>query len=170
MAEFQRILVGLDESDLGQAVFRQALDLAKSFHGQLHFLHVLQNPGPGITGAGAMSGFSDLGAYPIFADPSFWETQVQSQKEHAKHWLERYGALARDAGLVAGWSCQLGEAGLVLCETAKKHEADLIVLGRRGLSGLAEALAGSVSNYVVHHAPCSVLVVQAAAEDASASL
>ncbi len=39
--------------------------------------------------------------------------------------------------------------------------ADLIVLGRRGRTGLAEALLGSVSNYVLHHAPCSVLVVQA---------
>ncbi|WP_442949349.1 universal stress protein [Nostoc sp.] len=38
--------------------------------------------------------------------------------------------------------------------------ADLIVLGRRGLKGFAELLAGSVSNHVVHHSPCSVLVVQ----------
>ncbi|NEO65320.1 MAG: universal stress protein, partial [Moorea sp. SIO4G2] len=39
----------------------------------------------------------------------------------------------------------------------------LIVLGRRGLGGLKEMVLGSVSNYVVHHAPCSVLVVQGVA-------
>ncbi|MGC1393382.1 MAG: universal stress protein [Coleofasciculaceae cyanobacterium] len=36
----------------------------------------------------------------------------------------------------------------------------MVVVGRRGRTGLAEAFLGSVSNYVVHHAPCSVLVIQ----------
>jgi nucleotide-binding universal stress UspA family protein len=169
VAGFQRILVGLDESELGQQVFEQALDLAKVYQAQLHFLHVLQNPGPSMSGSGAMSGFSDMGAYPLFSDPSFWETQVRSQKEHAKHWLERYGAQAREAGVTAGWSCQVGEAGPVVCEVAKQNQADLILIGRRGLNGLAEALMGSVSNYAMHHAPCSVLVVQTSAKPSAAS-
>ncbi|MEO0350033.1 MAG: universal stress protein, partial [Cyanobacteria bacterium P01_A01_bin.15] len=38
--------------------------------------------------------------------------------------------------------------------------ADLIMMGRRGRSGFSELLLGSVSNYVMHHAPCSVLTVQ----------
>jgi nucleotide-binding universal stress UspA family protein len=33
-------------------------------------------------------------------------------------------------------------------------------LGRRGLTGVAEMFLGSVSNYIVHHVGCSVLVVQ----------
>ena len=45
-------------------------------------------------------------------------------------------------------------------ESSQNWEADLIVIGRRGHQGLSEILLGSVSNYVVHHAPCSVLVVQ----------
>jgi nucleotide-binding universal stress UspA family protein len=164
VAGFQRILAGLDESELGKQVFEQALSLAKVYQAQLHFLHVLQNPGSGMTGSGAINGFSEMGSYPLFSDPSFWETQVQSQKEHAKHWLECYAALARELGVTVGWSCQIGEAGPVVCDVAKQNQADLILIGRRGLSGLAEALMGSVSNYVMHHAPCSVLVVQACAE------
>ncbi len=38
--------------------------------------------------------------------------------------------------------------------------ADLIVVGRRGRSGLSELILGSASNYVLHHAPCSVLTLQ----------
>lgn len=164
MTGFQRILVGLDESDLGQQVFLQALNLAKVNQAQLHLLHVLQNPGSSMSGSGTMSGFSDMGSYPLFSDPNFWETQVQSQKEHAQHWLESYGAQAREAGVTTGWSCQIGEAGPVVCDVAKQNQADLILIGRRGLSGLAEVLMGSVSNYVMHHASCSVLVVQTGAK------
>ena len=157
---YQKILVGIDESELGQQVFAQVIDLAKVHHAQLHFLHVLQNPAQFAGTPPSLSGYSDLGTFPVFTDPSFWETQLQSQKEHARHWIEQYGAQAQEAGVVAGWSYQVGEAGPALCDMAKQHHADLIVIGRRGLSGLAEALTGSVSNYVVHHAPCSVLVVQ----------
>ncbi|NEO28803.1 MAG: universal stress protein, partial [Kamptonema sp. SIO4C4] len=35
-----------------------------------------------------------------------------------------------------------------------------VIIGRRGRVGLSEILLGSVSNYVLHHAPCAVMVVQ----------
>jgi nucleotide-binding universal stress UspA family protein len=56
--------------------------------------------------------------------------------------------------------CQLGEAGSLICKAAQNWGTDLIVIGRRGHRWLSEILLGSVSNYVVHHALCSVLVVQ----------
>lgn len=161
---FQKILVGLERSDLGQQVFEQVLDLAKAYQGQIHFLHVLQNPEQFVGSPSPLGGFSDMGSYPVFSDPTFWESQVQAQRENAKHWLDEFSVQAREAGIVASWGCQVGEIGPVLCEMAARHQADLVVIGRRGLSGLAEALVGSVSNYVVHHAPCSVLVVQSGAE------
>jgi nucleotide-binding universal stress UspA family protein len=49
---------------------------------------------------------------------------------------------------------------------ARTWNADLIVIGRRGLRGLAEMFLGSVSNHVIHHAHCSVLVVQGIATQA----
>jgi nucleotide-binding universal stress UspA family protein len=50
--------------------------------------------------------------------------------------------------------------GRVICDLARGLQSDLIVVGRRGLTGLSEILMGSVSNYVTHYAPCSVLTVQ----------
>ncbi|MBV9216706.1 MAG: universal stress protein [Acidobacteria bacterium] len=49
-------------------------------------------------------------------------------------------------------------------ETAEEMGADLIVLGSHGYKSWERLLLGSVSNSVVHHAPCSVLVVRAPAE------
>jgi len=47
----------------------------------------------------------------------------------------------------------------MICELAIDWNADLIMMGRRGRSGIAEFFLGSVSNYVLHHAPCSVQIV-----------
>ena len=48
----------------------------------------------------------------------------------------------------------------MICNAAISWQADLIIMGRRGRTGLSELFLGSVSNYVLHHAPCAVLVVQ----------
>ncbi|MGB8701349.1 MAG: universal stress protein [Thermosynechococcaceae cyanobacterium] len=159
---FQTILVSLDESDLGASVFQQALDIAIACQAQLHLLHAIQPPEqPSSVGAeGMLGGLSDLGTYPMFADPAFWEAQAQVQVDRTETWLQRYEAQAQQAGVVTAHSCPVGEPGAIICDVAKTQSTDLIVMGRRGLSGLAEAFMGSVSNYVVHHAPCSVLVVQ----------
>ena len=54
----------------------------------------------------------------------------------------------------------MGDPGRWVRDLAQSWEADLVVLGRRGLTGVAEMFLGSVSNYIVHHVNCSVLVVQ----------
>jgi nucleotide-binding universal stress UspA family protein len=55
-----------------------------------------------------------------------------------------------------------GSPQRVLVEKAQKWEADLIVVGSHGYGFWSRALLGSVSNSVIHHAPCSVLVVRTA--------
>ncbi len=46
-----------------------------------------------------------------------------------------------------------------LAAFAGQDDADLVVTGRRGLSGLAGLVQGSVSHLLIHHAPCAVAVV-----------
>ena len=52
-----------------------------------------------------------------------------------------------------------GHAGLQICCRAEKLNVDLIVTSTHGRTGLKHALLGSTAEYVVRHAPCSVLVV-----------
>ena len=54
---------------------------------------------------------------------------------------------------------KIGEAGSVICQQAVLLGADVIVVGRRSHSWLSRVFDQPVSDYVVRHAPCPVLVV-----------
>jgi nucleotide-binding universal stress UspA family protein len=53
-----------------------------------------------------------------------------------------------------------GSPGRAIVEAAEEWKADLIVVGSHGYGFWERAFLGSVSNAVVHHAPCSVLVLR----------
>jgi nucleotide-binding universal stress UspA family protein len=55
-------------------------------------------------------------------------------------------------------------AAIAICDYAAQRDADLVVVGTHGRTGLAHLLAGSVAEAVVRHAPCSVLAVRPTAE------
>jgi len=58
----------------------------------------------------------------------------------------------------AGTEVLRGDPGMAICRHADEVDASLVVVGSRGRSGLRRAVLGSVSDYVVRHAPCPVLV------------
>ena len=66
----------------------------------------------------------------------------------------------RAAGLRAESVVREGDPRAVIVDEAKDWDADLIVLGSHGYTGLNRWLLGSVAQFVVNHAPCSVLVVR----------
>jgi nucleotide-binding universal stress UspA family protein len=51
-------------------------------------------------------------------------------------------------------------ANEVICDIARKQSIDLIVLGSHGRTGIKRLLMGSVTESVIAHAPCPVLVVK----------
>ena len=53
-----------------------------------------------------------------------------------------------------------GEAAVEIVRLAHIHQADLIAIGSRGLTGVNRIIQGSVSSQVVTDAPCSVLVIK----------
>jgi nucleotide-binding universal stress UspA family protein len=73
--------------------------------------------------------------------------------------LQSWSSQANTSGVNTEFTQNTGSPGRMICELATDWNADLIIMGRRGRSGLAEFFLGSVSNYVLHHAPCSVQIV-----------
>ncbi len=153
---FQKILVALDRSDLNQQVFDAAITLAKTLNAHLMLVHVL-SPIDGFTSPI----FSMPGTYPLVReDVDFYLKQWRSKEAEGLAFLQAKTDVATAAGIPTEFTQILGDPGDAICKIARTWNANLILIGRRGYTGLGEFFIGSISNYVVHHAPCSVLTIQ----------
>jgi nucleotide-binding universal stress UspA family protein len=153
---FQKILVAIDDSDSSRSVFDRSLVLAKANRSELMLIHVLTMINdfyPGDTFIGIPAS-----AMRIYAD------QLELREQAGIEKLQRLESAAIAAGVMTELTQTIGDPGKTICETAKDWNANLIVIGRRGLSGLSELLMGSTSSYVLHHAPCDVLTIQGIAQ------
>jgi nucleotide-binding universal stress UspA family protein len=132
-----RIVVGFDGSDHAQRALERAADLA----GDGDRLAVVSASEPhlgiGITHGG-------------HRDPS--------TAQHRHDAAEKARAFLADRGLDAEIIETEGDPGTAIIEAAK--DADLIVVGTRGLNPIQRIMVGSVSSKVVHRAPCDVLVIR----------
>jgi nucleotide-binding universal stress UspA family protein len=156
---FKKILAALDYSPLCQTVFEQALELAQTNQARLLLFHCLM-PEP-VAGPPPFSG--ELGLSPRVVNQAYQaqHTHLEQQTQQTQALLKRYYEVAIHQGVPTECDYRVADPGQGLCLAAQQWSADLIVVGRRGRKGIAEALFGSVSNYVLHHAPCAVLVIQA---------
>jgi len=156
---FNRILVGINSSDNNQHAFEEAIALAKLTNASLMLLHVLSPVNIGYP----TPPFPYADGFYSTMQTEAVESYMQQMKVLEKQGLELLKALTNRAiadGVVAEFTQNLGDPGQAICNLAQTWSADLIVVGRRGRSGLGELVMGSVSNYVMHHAPCSVLTIQ----------
>ncbi|MBD2437981.1 universal stress protein [Nostoc sp. FACHB-110] len=154
----KKILVALDRSEMGQKVFEQALAFAKAMSAQLLLLHVLS---PEEDGSPYIPMLSNVDYYPGLSGQSLdlYQKQWERFQNEGLKMLQAYCAQANTAEVTTEFTQVLGNPGSTICRMAVQWEADLIIMGHRGRSGFAELFLGSVSNYVLHHAACSVYIV-----------
>jgi nucleotide-binding universal stress UspA family protein len=158
-ALFQNILVAIDRSPTSEHVFVKALALAQATQARLVLLSTIRSDYP--------SNYINSPIYPGSAAISINEAALKIYLEHQEQerltglaFLKDLADQANAVDVATEISQQLGDAGRVICDVAKDRSVDLIVVGRRGHRGLNELFMGSVSNYVLHNAPCSVLIIQ----------
>jgi nucleotide-binding universal stress UspA family protein len=83
----------------------------------------------------------------------------ESRKE-AQSIVEAAAARLRQHGFAVETVVREGDARPEIVQEASDSNADLIVVGSHGYTGLRKLLLGSVAQYIVSHAPCSVEVVR----------
>jgi nucleotide-binding universal stress UspA family protein len=145
----RRILLTTDGSEEAELATRAAVELANSTDSELHMLHVkllLIDP-----------------PYPDVLDWR-WREDLERAEREARELLDEQVKKVEDAGGTVA-AAHLGEEQPAeeIVALAEELGAYLIVVGRRNRGRIRRALAGGVSNWVVRHARCPVLVVGAGA-------
>jgi nucleotide-binding universal stress UspA family protein len=160
---FKKILVGLDQSFKDSLVFGQALDQAKPHATSLMIVHTLHMDSDlsADLAAGAHAAETHTGEamdmYEMLR--RMRQRRVDQERAKADQWLQFYFQQAIAKGIPTQIDCRVSEPELWLCDLAQRWGADLIVIGHHENHGLKRAGRGSVSQYVLQHAACSVLVV-----------
>jgi nucleotide-binding universal stress UspA family protein len=149
---FHRILVAVDGSEGSAQASEAAVDLAEKFNAQLFVLNVFRGYPEYMT------------LFPSAPSPS--GEAIQAYESYArKAALEVVGrtlSMAEKKGVKAKpqTSETVGSVVQAITDYAASEKIDLIVMGTRGMGGFKKMLLGSVSNGVVTHAQCAVLVVR----------
>ena len=96
---------------------------------------------------------------PMIGDSTNQEMIGQRRSE-----LEAATSRLRARGVRCRTMVETGDSRVVLLAVAQLHSADLIVVGSRGRSQIAELLLGSVAHYLTHHSDIPVVVVPVSRE------
>lgn len=141
---FARILVALDASPNNNPVFEAALALAQLTQARLLLAHILPDR---------------LLSDPLTASDIPLRSLHDSEAQGLEM-LRSFHTHALNAGVNADLAQPLANPGDEICELAIEWGADLIVMGRRALPEPHNgASPSSISNYVMHHTVCPVLVL-----------
>lgn len=152
----KKILVAIDFSERTQLVFNTAISLAQATKATLMMVHVVfvEEVGHPVLPTNTY--------YKMLGDRSFEEyrTVLINFEQQGLELLQDLSKQCTEAGVASEYTQLSGNPGRMICELANNWSAEVIMVGSRGLKGISEMFLGSVSNYITHHAPCSVYIVR----------
>lgn len=147
MNGIRTILIPVDGSENSQRALSYGAYLAELSNASVSVLHVV-NLSAAVSNLGQVS------------TGSYIPDSVLKDIQEAGHFiinkaLEQIPATVKAAGFL-----KIGSPTGVIVSFCKENKDDLIVMGSRGLGAIRQLVMGSISSYVLYHAPCPVLVVK----------
>jgi nucleotide-binding universal stress UspA family protein len=144
---FKSIVVGTDGSETAGEAVRQAVGLAKAVGAEVELV----------------SAYEPVPAQRLREERREAPEDLQwaiNPREDVETTLEAAAAIAREADVPVNIYPRQGDPADAILDVAEERDADLIVVGNKGMTGARRFLLGSVPNKVSHHAPCSVLIIR----------
>jgi nucleotide-binding universal stress UspA family protein len=144
---FGSIVVGTDGSETAGEAVRQATELATAVGAQIHLV----------------SAFEPVGNQRLREERQQVPEDVSwmvNQREDVDATLRDAAEQIQEAGVQVETYARQGDPADAILDVAEEKNADLIVVGNKGMSGAKRFLLGSVPNKVSHHAPCSVMIIR----------
>lgn len=144
---FKSIVVGTDGSETAHEAVRQAVELAGSVGAKVELV----------------SAYEPVPEQRLREERREAPEDLQwaiNPREDVDTTLEAAAQVAKKAGVTVNVYARQGDPADAILDVAEEQEADLIVVGNKGMTGAKRFLLGSVPNKVSHHAPCSVLIIR----------
>ena len=141
------IVVGTDGSDTAKEAVRQATELAKALGASVHLVSAYEPIGEGRLREERQQVPDDLQ----------W---MVNPREDVDATLKDAGGEIDAAGIPVEIYAREGDPADAILYVAEEQNADLIIVGNKGMTGAKRFLLGSVPNKVSHHAPCSVMIIR----------
>jgi nucleotide-binding universal stress UspA family protein len=140
-----RILIGTDGSSGSRAAIEEGLELAQSLGAVVTFVAVRPQPSP------------------VLGEP-YYQRALTKELGRARAALAEAGSLAKERDIPCDTVALEGNAADEIVRLARERDADIIVVGTRGLGPFKSVLMGSVSTAVAQHADRPVLVARNGAD------
>jgi nucleotide-binding universal stress UspA family protein len=140
------ILVPLDGSEPSFRAAKYAIKIAKMASANIICVHMVVK----------------LPSYSAYTTPALITEYIADAKRDAEKWYDGINSIAAKVGVNTTAETILDVTSVAdsIIKYAREHNADLIIMGTKGRTGLAKFMLGSVANGVVSHASCPVLVVR----------
>ncbi len=149
-----KFLVAIDGSQASSKALQTAISLAKPAQAKIAVITVLEP-------------IADYHPELILPTGDWVSWQGHPDPELEKKLAEAGRALlqtaaesCQEAGVICETSLEFGSPRELICKLAGEADVNILVIGSRGLGSMERLLLGSISDYVVHHASCPVLVVR----------
>lgn len=136
---WQKILIAIDGSKYSESAMERAIDFAVSYGGELIILSVV-----------------DVPAEFYGESPEAWDNLVVK----AQTFVEKAKQRAEAAKIKVQAFVREAETWQAIMDMADEKKADTIIMGSHGRTGLKRLLMGSVTEKVIGHSPCPVLIVK----------
>ena len=144
---FGSIVVGTDGSATASEAVSQATELARSVGAKVYLVSAYEPVPEGRLRDERQQIPDDLQ----------W---MVNPREDVESTLKQSAATVTEAGIVVETLAREGDPADAILDVAEEKDADLIVVGNKGMTGAKRFLLGSVPNKVSHHAPCSVMIIR----------
>ena len=145
--DMEKIVVGVDGSDASKQALRWAIEEARAHGASVTAVHAWELPPP-VPDVAAMPTMDPVAFFPDFQNAA--EKQVTDIVEEV---------VGDDTSVTVEPVSVEGSPANALIDAAR--DADLVVVGSRGLGGFKTLVLGSVSHQVAQHAPCPVVIHRA---------
>ena len=144
---FGSIVVGTDGSATASEAVSQATELARSLGAKVYLVSAYEPVPEGRLRDERQQIPDDLQ----------W---MVNPREDVESTLAQSAATVTEAGIAVETLAREGDPADAILDVAEEKNADLIVVGNKGMTGAKRFLLGSVPNKVSHHAPCSVMIIR----------